>query len=105
MEKEPRRLVDMICSNFVEMHDHGKLNWCCGAGGGVGAIEEAHELKMMAFNAKKRQLEEVKPDKLITACANCRIQLEEGLEENNMDIPVVGLTEMLAEHLADKTDA
>ncbi|MCW2310231.1 (Fe-S)-binding protein [Rhodobium gokarnense] len=105
VEKEPRRLVDMICSNFVEMHDHGKLNWCCGAGGGVGAIEEAHDLKMTAFNAKKRQLEEVRPDKLITACANCRIQLEEGLEENNMDIPVVGLTEMLAEHLADKTDA
>ncbi|MBB4301241.1 Fe-S oxidoreductase [Rhodobium orientis] len=105
VEKEPRRLVDMICSNFVEMHDHGKLNWCCGAGGGVGAIEEAFDLKMTAFNAKKRQLEEVKPDKLITACANCRIQLEEGLEENNMDIPVVGLTEMLAEHLADKTDA
>ena len=105
VEKEPRRLVDMICSNFVEMHDHGKLNWCCGAGGGVSAIEEASDLKMTAFNAKKRQLEEVKPDKLITACANCRIQLEEGLEENNMDIPVVGLTEMLAEHLADKTDA
>ena len=29
-------------------------------------------------------------------------QLEEGLEENEMDIPVVGLTEMLAEHLVEK---
>jgi hypothetical protein len=27
--------------------------------------------------------------------------LEEGLEENDMDIPVVGLTEMLAEHLVE----
>ena len=28
--------------------------------------------------------------------------LEEGLEEFNMDIPVVGLTEMIAEHLVEK---
>jgi len=107
VQKEPRRLLRMVVKDFVEMEDAGKMNWCCGAGGGVSAIEEAAELKLTAFNAKKRQLEGVKPDKLITACANCRIQLEEGLEENNMDIPVVGLTEMLAEHLVDddKADA
>jgi len=38
----------------------------------------------------------------VSACANCRIQLEEGLEENNMDIPVISLTETIAEHLAGK---
>jgi len=27
------------------------------------------------------------------------MQLEEGLEENNMDIPVLSLTEMIAEHI------
>ena len=105
VKEQPRRLVNMIATNFVEMEDAGKMNWCCGAGGGVSAIEEAHELKLTAFNVKKRQLEAVKPDKLVTACANCRIQLEEGLEENNMDIPVVGLTEMLAEHLVEDDEA
>ncbi len=103
--EQPRRLVDMVAKDFVEMEDAGKMNWCCGAGGGVSAIEEAHELKLTAFNVKKRQLDAVKPGKLITACANCRIQLEEGLEENNMDVPVVGLTEMLAEHLVDQEKA
>ena len=38
----------------------------------------------------------------ITACANCRIVLEEGLEHYQMDIPVVGLTEMIAEHIPEK---
>ena len=38
---------------------------------------------------------------MVTACANCRINLEEGLEENNIDIPIVGLTEMLAEYLVE----
>ena len=36
---------------------------------------------------------------LVTACANCRIMLEEALEENHMELPVAGLTEILAEHL------
>ena len=51
---------------------------------------------------KKKQLDELKVDTLVTACANCRIQLEEGLEENQMDLPVVGLTELIAEHLVER---
>jgi len=78
------------------------MNWCCGAGGGVSANEDAEELKMKAFKRKKHQLDELNVDTLVTACANCRIQIEEGLEENEMDIPVVGLTEMLAEHLVEE---
>lgn len=97
--EQPRNLLKMVASDFVEMKDHGMMNWCCGAGGGVSANEDAHELKITSFNRKKKQLDELKVDALVTACANCRIQLEEGLEENEMDLPVLGLTEMLAEHL------
>jgi Fe-S oxidoreductase len=97
--EQPRNLLKMVASDFVEMKDHGTMNWCCGAGGGVSANEDAHELKLKAFNRKKKQLDELEVDALVTACANCRIALEEGLEENEMDIPVLGLTEMLAEHL------
>ena len=99
--EQPRNLLNMVASNFVEMEDAGKMNWCCGAGGGVGAIEEAEEIKLKAFNHKKSQLDQLHVDTLVTACANCRIQLEEGLEENEMDIPVLGLTEMLAERLVE----
>jgi Fe-S oxidoreductase len=38
---------------------------------------------------------------LVTACANCRLVIEEGLEAYNMEIPVVGLTEMIADHLVE----
>ena len=99
--EQPRSLMNMISKNFVEMPDAGKYNWCCGGGGGVGAIEDAHDLKMEAFKRKKKQLEAIKPDRMVTACANCRITLEEGLEHYNMDIPVVGLTETIAEHLVE----
>lgn len=99
--EQPRNLLKMVATNCVEMEDHGKMNWCCGAGGGVSAIEEAEEIKLKAFNRKKSQLQQLQVDTLVTACANCRIQLEEGLEINEMDIPVVGLTEMLADHLVE----
>ena len=99
--KQPRNLLNRIASNFVEMQDTGEMNWCCGGGGGVSANERADELKLTAFNRKKAQLQALGVDTLVTACANCRLTLEEGLEQNEMDIPVVGLTEMLAEHLVE----
>lgn len=102
--EQPRNLLKMIASNFVEMSDHGKMNWCCGGGGGHSAIEEAHELRTQVFQRKKNQLEELKVEKLVTACANCRIVMEEGFEAYEMPMPIVGLTEMLAKHLVTSNE-
>ncbi len=101
VEAQPRRLLNQVATDFVEMSDAGKMNWCCGGGGGVSANERADEIRLKAFNRKKSQLEEVDVEVLVTACANCRLILEEGLEENNMDIPVVGLSELISEHLVE----
>ncbi|EIC22978.1 (Fe-S)-binding protein [Thiorhodovibrio frisius] len=98
---EQRNLMKLVAEDFVDMKEHGKYQWCCGAGGGVSSNERAEELKMAAFRRKKAQIEEIRPDRLVTMCATCRTQLEEGLEEYTMDIPVVGLTEMIAEHLVE----
>jgi len=99
--EQPRNLLKMVASEFVEMADHGTMNWCCGGGGGHSAIEEAAELRTQVFNRKKSQLEALKVEQLVTACANCRIIIEEGLEEYQMELPIVGLTEMIAEHLVE----
>jgi Fe-S oxidoreductase len=99
---EPRRLLKKVSNNFTEMKDHGARNWCCGGGGGASAIEEGEPLRLQAFKAKQKQIEETGATTLVTACANCRIVLEEGVEHYNMDMPIVGLTELIAEHLADK---
>ena len=99
---EPRNLLNMVCNNFVEMPDHGKMNWCCGGGGGVSANERADEIRLKAFNRKKIQLDAINVDAIVSACSNCRIHLEDGLQEYNMDIPVLSLTETIAAHLADQ---
>ncbi len=94
-----RNLLKMVASEVVEMKETGTMNWCCGGGGGVSANERADGLRLKAFKRKRTQLEELGVETLVTACANCRIVLEEGLEASHMELPVVGLTEMLAEHL------
>jgi len=98
---QPRNLLEPITENFVEMADHGSMNWCCGGGGGVSGNERAEELKHTAFNRKKAQIEELEVDAVVTACSNCRMVMEEGIESNEMDIPLLGLTELIAEHLAE----
>lgn len=99
--EQPRNLINMFAEDFVEMPDSGKMNWCCGAGGGVSSNERADEIRLKVFNRKKKQLDKVHPDGIISACSNCRIHLEDGLEEYHMDIPLLSLTETLAEHLDD----
>jgi Fe-S oxidoreductase len=99
--ESPRNLLNMVASNFVEMQDHREMNWCCGGGGGVSAIERAEALRLKVFKRKTSQLEDLNVETLVTACANCRLVMEEGLEEYKLEIPVVGLTEMIAEHLVE----
>jgi len=99
--QEPRDLLNSISSNFVEMPCSGKWNWCCGGGGGVSANPDADELRLKAFAIKKNQLDVTGAKTLVTSCSNCRNMLEDGIEEYEMDIEVVGLTELIADHLKE----
>ena len=98
--KQPRNLLNQVAPNFIEFNETMEMNWCCGGGGGVSSNERAEPLRRKVFNIKKRQLDELKVTTLVTACSNCRTMLEEGLEENDMDVSVVGITEIIADHLA-----
>lgn len=102
VEQQPRNLLKEFTSDFVEMTEHGQFNWCCGGGGGVSANERAEPLRLKVFSRKKKQLDDLNVEKIITACSNCRNMLEDGLEHYHMDdIEVVGLTETMAEYLVE----
>ena len=97
--EQPRRLLGEVAADFREMEDAGVMNWCCGGGGGVSANPRAEAIMIKAFKRKKDQLEATGAHTLVTACANCRIVIEEGLEAYDMNVKVIGLTELVAEHL------
>lgn len=99
VEAQPRRLLEPLAENFIEMRDHGAMNWCCGGGGGVSSNERAENLKLTAFGRKKAQIDEIEVETVVTACSNCRMVMEEGVEVNEMDVNLVGLTELIADHL------
>ena len=95
----PRNLLKQFAGDYVEMSEHGMYNWCCGGGGGVGANERANDLRRKAFNRKKKQLDEIGVNTIVTACSNCRNMLRDGLDHYHMDLEIVGLTETLVKYL------
>ncbi len=96
----PRNLLKLVAPNFVEMPDAGIQNWCCGGGGGVSANERADPLRLKVFSRKKAQLNATGATTLVTSCSNCRVMLQDGLDHNHMDTQLIGLTELIADHLA-----
>ncbi|MFK5985312.1 MAG: (Fe-S)-binding protein [Pseudomonadota bacterium] len=96
---QPEALMKMVSSDYRPMPDVGKMNWCCGGGGGVSANERAEELRLQVFKRKKMQIETSTAEAVVTFCANCRLMLEDGLEHYDIDMPVYGLTEIIADHL------
>lgn len=100
--KEPRSLLDDSCGDFVEMAGAGMTNFCCGGGGGVSANPRAEELKTAAFSLKAEQLNGVENlEAVIVPCGNCRAVFEDGFDEYDMDFEVIGLSELVAETLAE----
>lgn len=99
----PEQLIRQVADNYIPVVDQQKWNWCCGGGGGASAIhtEEAEALRAKAFQVKKRQIESAGVDTMVTFCANCRIVIEEAFDHYQMDTRLLGLTELLAEHLED----
>ena len=101
----PRRLMHGVSENFVEMPAAGAASFCCGGGGGVSAIHRAEALRFAAFACKKQQIEATGAEALVTACANCRNVLEEAIEHDGMTLPVLGLTELVAQYLEPEAGA
>ncbi len=99
----PEPLIQSVAENYIPVVDKQKWNWCCGGGGGASAIhtEEAEALRAKAFGIKKRQIEQAGVGTMVTFCANCRIVIEEAFDHYGMNTQLLGLTELLAEHLED----
>ena len=100
--KEPRDIVGLVADNYEAMPGDGITNFCCGGGGGVSANPRAEDLKLAAFAPKKKQLDAIDGlEGVIIPCANCRWVFEDAMDDRQMDLEILGLTELLGEALQD----
>jgi Fe-S oxidoreductase len=99
---QPRDLIRAICSDFVEMTPHGKMNYCCGGGGGTVSIDEIRSFRTRVGGATKaEQIRRTGATLLVAPCANCKKQLAEVCQDHGLDkVKVVGLHNLLLLALA-----
>ena len=87
-------------ANLKDMASNREEGLCCGGGGGLRAIPEAHDNRMAAFKLKLNELEDVKADVVVSTCDNCQLQMKDGLNFYEVeDIEVKGLIELVADAL------
>jgi heterodisulfide reductase subunit D len=95
--EEPRRVIAFIPNvNLIEMAYNRERAICCGAGGGVGALNRNLTLKMSKLIVE--QAEMVKAQILVTGCPLCKRFIKEAIEGQDR-LDVVELTEFVAKTL------
>ena len=96
--EEPREILQTICSDFVEMTPNRTENYCCGGGGGTVSIDEIRAFRTGPLGKRKaEQIRDTGAELVVSPCANCKKQLKELCQDNDMDddVEVVGLHDLL----------
>lgn len=94
-----RDVLNVFAKDFREMSPTGNHNWCCGGGGGVQAMASAADLRHEVFKIKIGQVESTGAASLVSACANCRLTMDESRAELGWEKEIKSLVEVVADHL------
>ena len=71
-------------------------NICCGGGGGTVSIDELRAYRTgVSGKAKAEQIRATGAKYCVAPCANCKKQLKELVEDQNVDCQIVGLHDLL----------
>ena len=95
--EEPRRVIDAMGFELVEMPRNRNLAWCCGAGGGVksGYPEWALETAI----ARMQEAQKTGASVVITTCPFCQLNLAEASSSIDSKVTVVDLNQLVLEAL------
>jgi Fe-S oxidoreductase len=95
--EEPREILKAICRDFVDMVPNRTKNYCCGGGGGTVSIDEIRAFRTGPMGKRKAdQIRATGAQILVSPCANCKKQLREVCEDNDLEeVEVVGLHDLL----------
>ncbi len=78
----PRKIVETIAGDFVEMKRNKSFALCCGAGGGQ-MFKEAEKGSKEVFLERTEDALETGADIIATACPYCMVMMTDGLKYKN----------------------
>ncbi len=73
----PRELIKSFIKNFHDMNPNGKMNYCCGGGGGAMAMPEYNEIRKAKGKRKVDQVMATEAEIVIVPCHNCMDQFND----------------------------
>jgi Fe-S oxidoreductase len=99
MFEQPREMISAVATDFREMVPNRDLNWCCGGGGGLIAALELEDARMAGGMPKVDQIRETGAEWVVTACENCKTQLEDLSNHYELGIEIKGVIDLIADSL------
>ena len=97
---EARYILKHLTTDFRDMTEDPRYNWCCGGGGGLVALgEETLDFRMKSSRVKVDQVKATGATVLATACENCHTQLRNLNDHYKMGVDVRFLSSMVADSL------
>jgi len=97
----PRKVLNALTSNFVEMQPHGARNYCCGGGGGLASTGDFGKLRINAGKKKAEQIRQTGAKIVATNCFNCMTQIRDLSKAYDLGIEVKSIVELTAESLIE----
>ncbi len=94
--EEPRVIMNACCADFREMTPNRHLNWCCGGGGGLSAMDEIYEFRMnVSGKMKLKQIDDTRAKFVAAPCSNCKRQLLQLMEYHKRDVKIGGVHDVV----------
>jgi Fe-S oxidoreductase len=97
--EEPRELLQLVCSDFREMHPNRTENYCCTGGGGAMSMSEYTPRRLKSGIIKANQLKETGAEIVVTSCHNCVDGLTDVIRHYELGIEVTQLVNLVANAL------
>jgi Fe-S oxidoreductase len=93
---QPREVLKAFCSQYVEMAPNGRMNLCCGGGGGTVSIDEIRPFRTaVSGRLKAEQIRRTGATYCVAPCANCKKQLRELMEDQGVECEILGLHDLI----------
>jgi [DsrC]-trisulfide reductase subunit K len=103
---QPREVLKAFCADYVEMVPNGRMNICCGGGGGTVSIDEIRPYRTaVGGRLKAEQIGKTKATYCVAPCSNCKKQLRELMEDQGVNCEIVGLHDLIYKAIFLPADA